>query len=381
MGPAISPTRLDGYQKLVVKIGSALLVESETHHLRQDWLVSLCSEIAVRHKKGLETLIVSSGAIALGRARLGLVGKSLSLAEKQACAAAGQSYLTQAYDKALGHHGLHAAQALLTLNDTEDRRHWLNARSTLETLLGLGAVPVINENDTVATDEIRYGDNDRLAARAAQMVGADGLLLLSDIDGLYTADPRTDHTAKHLPQIETITPEILAMATGANTVRAVGTGGMATKLVAAQIATQAGCEMIIMDGRKPSPFSRHEQGERSTVFLASTNPKNARSQWILGSLKPKGRLDVDNGATQALQNGKSLLAAGVTGLNGTFTKGDAVGIYDGKGHEIARGLISYDSENVQRIIGLHSEKIEELLGYTNGSALIHRDNLVMISNV
>lgn len=380
-GAAISATRLDGYQKLVVKIGSALLVESETHHLRQAWLETLCAEIAARHKKGLETLIVSSGAVALGRARLGLIGKSLSLAEKQASAAAGQSHLTQAYDNALGQHGLYAAQALLTLNDTEDRRHWLNARSTLETLLGLGAIPVINENDTVATDEIRYGDNDRLAARTAQMVGADGLLLLSDIDGLYTSDPRMDQNAKHLPIIENITPEILAMASGANTARAVGTGGMATKLAAAQIATQAGCEMIIMDGRRPSPFFRYAGGERSTVFFASTNPKNARSQWILGSLKPKGRLNVDSGATQALRNGKSLLAAGVTDLNGTFYKGDAVGIYDGTGHEIARGLISYDSKNVRRIMGLHSEKIEEVLGYTNGSALIHRDNLVMIPNV
>lgn len=380
-GDAITATRLDSYQRLVVKIGSALLVESKTYHLRQDWLEELCSEIAARHKKGLETLIVSSGAVALGRARLGLIGKDLSLAEKQACAAAGQSYLTQAYDTALGRYGLHAAQALLTLNDTEDRRHWLNARSTLETLLNLNTVPVINENDTVATDEIRYGDNDRLAARTAQMVGADGLLLLSDIDGFYTADPRTDQSAEHLPNVETITPEILAMATGANTARAVGTGGMATKLAAAQIATQAGCEMIIMDGRAPSPFSRLDSGDRSTLFLASTNPKNARAQWIMGTLKPKGRLSVDVGAARALQNRKSLLAAGVTDLQGKFHKGDSVGVYDSSGQEIARGLISYDSDNALKIIGLHSDKIQNILGYTNGSTLVHRDNLVMLSNV
>ena len=380
-GKAISKNQLSGYRRLVVKIGSALLVESQTHALRQEWLGHLCSEIALRHKQGLETLIVSSGAIALGRARLGLIGKRLSLSEKQACAAAGQSRLTQAYDNALGQYGLHAAQALLTLTDTEDRRHWLNARSTLETLLSLNSVPVINENDTVATDEIRYGDNDRLAARAAQMVGADGLLLLSDINGLYTADPRIDKTAQHLPRIDVITPEILAMGKGANTNRAVGTGGMATKLVAAQIATQAGCDMIIMDGRENSPFSRLEKGERSTLFMAATNPKNARAQWIIGSLKPKGRLQLDDGAVKALKNGKSLLAAGVTQMKGRFQKGDAVGVFDSAGQEIARGLISYGSENAVKIIGLRSDKIEEVLGYTNGAALIHRDNLVMIPNV
>lgn len=380
-GSFIPNNRLGTYRRLVVKIGSALLVESDTHALRQEWLTDLCAEISARHKDGVETLIVSSGAVALGRARLGLIGKRLSLTEKQACAAAGQSHLTQAYDQALGKFGLHAAQALLTLTDTEDRRHWLNARSTLETLLSLNTVPVINENDTVATDEIRYGDNDRLAARTAQMVGADGLLLLSDIDGLYTSDPRSDRTAKHLPQIETITPEVLAMGSGANPHRAVGTGGMATKLAAAQIATQAGCEMIIMDGRAPSPLSRLTKGERSTVFLPTTNPKNARAQWIIGSLKPKGRLQIDAGAVKALKNGKSLLAAGVTELTGKFSKGDAVGLFDLAGGEIARGLTSYDSQDIRQIMGRQSDQIEEILGYTNGPTVIHRDNLVMMSNV
>lgn len=380
-GSIIPENRLSTYRRLVVKIGSALLVESDTHALRQDWLKELCSEISIRHKNGLETLIVSSGAVALGRARLGLIGKSLSLPEKQACAAAGQSHLTQAYDQALAQFGLHAAQALLTLTDTEDRRHWLNARSTLETLLSLNTVPVINENDTVATDEIRYGDNDRLAARTAQMVGADGLLLLSDIDGLYTSDPRTDKTAKHLPRIDSLTPDVIAMGAGANANRAVGTGGMATKLAAAQIATQAGCEMIIMDGRAPSPFSRFESRERSTLFMAATNPKNARAQWIIGSLKPKGRLLIDAGAVKALNSGKSLLGVGVTDLKGNFHKGESIGIYDASGLEIARGLSSYDSHDVQQIMGHQSNKFEDILGYTNGPVLIHRDNLVMISHV
>jgi len=369
--------RLARYKRLVIKIGSALLVESNTHTLRQSWLDDICAEIAARHKQGLETLIVSSGAIALGRARLGLIGQDVSLSEKQACAASGQSLLTQAYDKALQQQGLHAAQALLTLTDTEDRRHWLNARSTLETLLKLGSVPVINENDTVATDEIRYGDNDRLAARTAQMVGADGLLLLSDIDGLYTADPRHDNEAEHLPIIKELTPDILAMGAGANSAASVGTGGMATKLAAAQIATQAGCDMVIMNGEAASPLSRLAAGERFTLFTASTNPKKARAQWILGSLKPKGKLIIDAGALNALTQGKSLLAAGVTMTEGAFNKGDAVSILSSSGNEIARGLVNYNHQNTAVILGHKSHEIERLLGYTNGAALIHRDNLVM----
>lgn len=368
---------LGQYKRLVIKIGSAILIEDDTYALRQKWLNKICAEIANRHAKGLETLIVSSGAIALGRARLGLINSNLSLAEKQACAAAGQSLLTQAYDKALSEESLISAQALLTLNDTESRRKWLNARSTLETLLSLGTIPIINENDTVATDEIRYGDNDRLAARTAQMVGADGLLLLSDIDGLYSTDPRKDTSAKHFPIIDTLTPDIMAMGGDANSEAAVGSGGMATKLTAAQIATQAGCEMIIMDGQSGSPLSRLEKGERHTRFLATTNPRKARAQWISGSLKPKGKVHLDAGAVAALIDGKSLLAAGVTNLEGAFEKGDAVGVYSPSGQEIARGLMSYGRNNADRIIGHHSDKIEDILGYTNGAALIHRDNLVM----
>jgi glutamate 5-kinase len=368
---------LGQYKRLVIKIGSAILIEEKSYQLRQDWLNKICSEIADRKAQNLETLIVSSGAIALGRARLGLINQSLSLAEKQACAAAGQSLLTQAYDQALGQQNLIAAQALLTLNDTEDRRKWLNARSTLETLLTLGTIPIINENDTVATDEIRYGDNDRLAARAAQMVGADGLLLLSDIDGLYSSDPRQNNNAMHYPIIERLTPEIMAMGGEPNPEAGVGSGGMVTKLAAAQIATEAGCEMIIMDGAEAAPLTRLVKGERHTRFLADTNPRKARAQWISGSLKPKGILHLDAGAVTALKKGKSLLAAGVTRIEGTFQKGDAVSVYGPNGQEIARGLMSYGSDNGEKIIGLHSDKIEAVLGYTNGSALIHRDNLVM----
>jgi glutamate 5-kinase len=374
---AIPSPHLAHYRRLVIKIGSALLIEGQTYSLREDWLHSICREIGERHNLGLETLIVSSGAIALGRSRLGLIGQKLSLAEKQACAATGQSLLTQAYDKALSVQGLQAAQALFTLTDTEDRRKWLNARSTLDTLITLGAVPIINENDTVSTEEIRYGDNDRLAARTAQMVGADGLLLLSDIDGLYTADPRQDSAAKHLPLIEVLTPEIMSMGGGVNQNAAVGSGGMATKLAAAQIATQAGCEMLIMDGHSPSPISRLTQGERHTRFNAATDPKNARAQWIAGSLKPKGRLYLDDGAVRALKNGKSLLSAGVSRITGTFEKGDAVSILNSNGSEIARGLISYSQSDASQIIGLNSTEILDVLGFDNGAALVHRDNLVM----
>ncbi|WP_121098837.1 glutamate 5-kinase [Litorimonas taeanensis] len=377
MGPKSSLSGLGKYQRLVIKIGSALLVESDSLTLRQSWLNSICDDIAERHKLGLETLIVSSGAIALGRARLNLIGRILDLSEKQACAAAGQALLTQAYDKALSAKGLISAQALLTLNDTEDRRKWLNARSTLETLLALEAIPIINENDTVATDEIRYGDNDRLAARTAQMVGADALLLLSDIDGLYTADPRFYSDAKHLPVIENLTPQIIAMGGPANTDAAVGTGGMETKLAAAQIAVQAGCEMIILNGTDNHPLSRFDNGERHSLFIATQSPRKARAQWISGSLKPKGQIEIDSGAHSALKKGRSLLAAGIVSIEGQFDKGDAICIIDQNKQEIARGLVNYGSKDANRIMGLHSDNIEMLLGYTNGDAIVHRDNLVM----
>lgn len=369
---------LKSSKRLVIKIGSAILVNAETGQLRHDWLESLGHNIAELKLSGKDIVIVSSGAIALGRARLGLLGRALSLAEKQACAAAGQSLLTRAYERALEPHNIITAQALLTLNDTEDRRRWLNARSTLETLLTLGAIPIINENDTVATDEIRYGDNDRLAARTAQMLGADTLILLSDIDGLYTADPRLDERAQHLPVIAQLTDDIMAMGGGVNAQVALGSGGMATKLTAAKIATQAGCRMCIMDGRANGALQRLRDGERTTWFTPESNPKKARSQWISGTLKPKGKLTVDAGAAKALTQGKSLLAAGVTRLLGDFSKGDAVSICNEAGSEVARGLIAYDAAEAAQILGLKSSDISAKLGYNNGAALIHRDNLVMI---
>jgi len=369
---------LSNSKRIVIKIGSALLVEADNGALKDRWLEKLCQDIAALRASSKEIIIVSSGAIALGRARLNLLGRSLSLAEKQASAAAGQSLLTRAYEQALDKHGIATAQALLTLYDTEDRRRWLNARSTLETLLSLGAIPIINENDTVATDEIKYGDNDRLAARTAQMLAADTLILLSDIDGLYSTDPRINKEATYMPNVTEITDEIMSMGGGENSQAAVGSGGMATKLAAAKIATQAGCRMRIMDGREHSPLSRLMEGERCTWFEPQNNPRTARQQWIGGTLKTRGSLTVDEGAAKALTKGKSLLAAGVASLDGDFRKGDAVSILTKQGQEIARGLISYDAPEAQKILGKNSGDIISILGYDNGSALIHRDNLVMI---
>jgi glutamate 5-kinase len=362
-------------QTIVIKIGSAILVDGETRSLRKDWLSALAQDLA--ELRGKNIVLVSSGAIALGRQKLKLFGKSLSLPEKQACAAAGQSSLTRAYEEALGQYDLTTAQALLTLNDTENRRRWLNARSTLATLMGLGAIPIINENDTVATDEIRYGDNDRLAARTAQMIGADLLILLSDIDGLYTADPRQDSSAAHIPVISDLTDEIIAMGGAPNAAAGVGTGGMATKLAAAQIATQAGCDMIICDGRAVGALGRLVAGEKHSRFKAKSNPRKARAQWIGGTLKPNGTLHIDAGAKNALLKGSSLLPAGVTSVSGSFEKGDAVSIF-ADGVEIARGLVAYDLDEADRIKGLKSAEIKAILGYENGAALVHRDNLVML---
>ena len=361
-------------QTIVIKIGSAILVDAQTQALRQDWLTALACDLAALKDKRI--ILVSSGAIALGRQRLNLKG-ALSLSEKQACAAAGQSSLTRAYDDALGQHGITTAQALLTLNDTEHRRRWLNARSTLDTLLGLSAVPIINENDTVATDEIRYGVNDRLASRTAQMVGADLLVLLSDIDGLYTADPRTDSAARHIALIDEITDDIMAMGGAPNVAAGVGTGGMKTKLAAAKIATQAGCDMIICDGRSVGALAALGAGGKHSRFKAQSNPRKARAQWIGGTLKPNGALHIDAGAMKALQNGSSLLPAGVTKVSGRFEKGDAVSVF-ANGTEVARGLVAYDVQEAERIKGLKSAEISNELGYEHGAAIIHRDNLVML---
>jgi len=366
------------YKRIAVKIGSSLLVDETTGNINQAWLQSLAQDIASLTTSGKQVMIVSSGAIALGRGRLGLGKTNLSLAEKQACAAAGQVVLTQTYEAVLEPLGLKTAQALLTLNDTEDRRRWINARATLSTLLKLGAIPVINENDTVATDEIRYGDNDRLAARVAQMCGADLLVLLSDVDGLYDSDPIINANALHIPEINEITPDIISMGGKPNQARGTGSGGMATKLQAARIATDAGCAVVITKGDAKNPLSVLASAtQKASWFLAKTNPLMARKQWIAGSLKPKGTLVIDAGAARALSKGGSLLAAGLVRVEGQFEHGDAVMITDENGTEIGRGLSGYSAKNAAAIKGLKSGDIEACLGYDGGAALIHRDNMVL----
>ncbi len=362
---------------IIVKIGSALLVDHQSGELRQAWLSGVAADIAALRASASTVIIVSSGAIALGRGKLGLRGRKLSLAEKQACAAVGQAALTRAYEDALAPHDLITAQALLTLTDTEDRARWINASRTLRELLKLGAIPIINENDTVATDKIRYGDNDRLAARAAQMVGADALILLSDIDGLYTADPRCDENAKHIPKIDNLTPDIMAMGGDPNSAAAVGTGGMATKLLAADIAVKAGCHLIITSGETTSPIRALNDGARASWFVAKADPVSARKQWISGSLKSHGQLHIDDGAMKALRNGNSLLPAGAISTDGSFEVGDAVTVIH-EGNAVAKGLAGYSSTEAQQILGLKSGDISATLGYTHGAALIHRDNLALL---
>lgn len=372
---ALNPFRPS--QSLVIKIGSALLVDQSTGQLRADWLDSLCADIKSLREREISVTLVSSGAIALGKTRLNQWGKALSLSQKQACAAAGQAQLTQAYEDALAPLGLTTAQILLTLNDTENRRRWINARSTLDALLQMDVIPIINENDTVATDEIRYGDNDRLAARTAQMIGADTLILLSDIDGLYTSDPRKSDQAKHVAVIETLSAEIMSMGGQANQEAAMGSGGMATKLAAAHIATKAGCHMCIMDGQAHSPISRLIDGERVSWFKAAQNPKDARRQWISGHLNIKGTLQIDQGAQKALNGGSSLLAVGVTAVTGNFEKGDPVSIKTHTGDNLATGLAGYSAEDILKILGKNSDEIASILGYDYGLPVVHRDNLVM----
>lgn len=364
-------------RRIVFKVGSALLVDAETGAANHAWLRAFCADAAALRDAGKQVLVVSSGAVALGRRRLGLTGRKTTLPEKQAAAAAGQSLLMRAWEEAFEPHGTSVAQILLTRDDTEMRRRWLNARATTETLMGLGVVPVVNENDTVVTEEIRYGDNDRLAARVAQMAGADLLVLLSDIDGLYTADPRRDPNARHLPVVAELTPEIEAMGGGANAGDGVGTGGMATKIMAARIAGGAGCATLVTLGRRPAPLQAVEAGERATVFEPHTTPAAAYKQWIAGSLAPQGVLVVDAGAVVALRAGKSLLPAGVRAVEGRFGKGDAVLIRDADGREIARGLARYDAGEADRIKGLRSDGVEAALGYFAGAPLIHADDLAL----
>jgi glutamate 5-kinase len=375
-GAAAGGSRLAAARRVVIKVGSALLVERSTGSVNRDWLEALADDVAALRARGQEVVLVSSGAIALGRRELGLAKRKPRLEEKQAAAAVGQIRLAHAWKEVLERRGFTVAQVLLTLGDTEERRRYLNARNTLTTLLRLGAIPVINENDTVATAEIRYGDNDRLGARVAQMVSADCLVLLSDVDGLYTADPTRDETAQFIPEVPRITPEIEAMAGGSAS--DVGSGGMATKVLAAKIAVAAGCHMCIAAGREVHPLRRIESGARCTWFVADASPVTVRKQWIAGMLKPAGELVVDAGAARALREGRSLLPAGVTEVKGRFDRGDAVVVLDPEGVEIARGLAAYSSTDAERIRGRRSSELEVLLGFRGRDEMIHRDDLVLV---
>jgi glutamate 5-kinase len=375
MSSTVQP-RLAEAKRLVVKIGSALLVDEASGALKQDWRGALADDLAAERQRGAEVIVVSSGSIALGRRHLGLTRKAVRLEEQQAAAATGQIRLAHAYQSALGRHDITVAQILLTLADTEERRRHLNARNTLNTLLRLGTVPVINENDTVATSEIRFGDNDRLAARVAAMMNADTLVLLSDIDGLYSADPKVDRAARFIPLVAAITPQIEAMAGRAPI--GYSSGGMVTKLQAARIAVSGGCRMVIADGRRAHPLAALADGARCTWFLAGLEPMTARKRWIAGSLKPSGRLVVDAGALKALKSGRSLLPAGVTAVEGQFERGDAVLVLGRDGIEVARGLCAYSAREARLIRGHKSSEIEARLGYRGREELIHRDDLVLM---
>jgi glutamate 5-kinase len=367
---------LTSSKRLVVKIGSSILVDESKGEIRRDWLEALARDVARLHKKGCEIVLVSSGAIRLGRAQLKLASGGLKLEESQAAAATGQIRLAHAYQEALATHGITVAQVLLTLDDSEERRRYLNARQTMATLVGLKAIPVINENDTVATDEIRFGDNDRLGARVAEMISADTLVLLSDIDGLYTGDPRSDSKAVHIPEIREITPEIEAMAGAAAS--ELSNGGMVTKLMAGRIAMGAGCRMAISDGRPVGALGALIDGKaKCSWFLPEGSPLSARKKWIAGSLKSAGTLVVDDGAVKALAQGKSLLPAGVTAIDGEFRRGDVVEVKDKGGKVLARGLVAYAAEDARRIAGHKSREIEKLLGFRGRDEMVHRDDLVV----
>jgi glutamate 5-kinase len=372
---AASPALLTEARRVVVKVGSALLVDQESGRLNRAWLEAFAQDLRRMRRRGQQVILVSSGAIALGRRQLGLAKGPLALEQKQAAAAVGQIRLAHAYKELLEDEHTAVAQVLLTLQDSEQRRRYLNARATLNALLGLGAIPVINENDTVATTEIRYGDNDRLAARVAQMASADCMVLLSDVDGLYSSDPKLDPAAEFFPEVRGITPRIEAMAGRAAS--DVGSGGMATKIAAARIALDAGCHMCIASGHPLHPLKRVESGARCTWFVPAATPATARKQWIAGSLQPAGILMIDAGAAGALQRGRSLLPAGVTAVSGNFERGDAVEIADPAGRVIARGLSAYSSSDVARIMGRRSSEIEQLVGFRGRDEIVHRDDLVL----
>jgi len=374
--PALARPEWTKARRIVVKIGSALLAERSTGALKRDWLASLMEDVAELIKDGRKVILVSSGSIALGRHKLGLPKGALGLPQSQAAAAVGQISLAHAYQELAAQSGLTVAQILLTLQDTEERRRYLNARHTIETLLALKAIPVVNENDTVATAEIRYGDNDRLSARVASMMSADCLVLLSDVDGLYTAPPGTDSNAVHIPVVTEITPEIEAMAGDAGT--ELSKGGMRTKVEAGRIALAAGTHMVITSGKVPHPLRAITTGSKVSWFLAKHDPVTARKRWIAGQLEPRGTLFVDAGAEKALAAGKSLLAAGVKRTEGNFGRGDAVVICTLEGRVLGRGLASYARADAERILGRKSSEIAEILGFEGGPELVHRNDMALV---
>jgi glutamate 5-kinase len=368
-----TPT-LASAKRIVIKIGSSLIAESA--RLRKSWLVAMAADIAALHDAGKEVILVSSGAVALGRPKVGLGSGALTLEEKQAAAAAGQPLLIQAWARAFAKHGIHAAQLLLTLDDSEDRARYLNARATFSTLLARRLIPIVNENDSVATAELKFGDNDRLAARVAAMVGADLLVLFSDVDGLYTKNPSRHKDAKHIPLIRALTPEILAMAGGAAS--ALSNGGMVTKLEAAQMAMAAGCHMAIAQGTADHALAALSKGAPASWFIASTKPQLARKDWLATSVKPRGKVRIDAGAVRALASGKSLLPAGVTQVLGSFARGDTIAIEDGDGRVLAKGISRYDAAEARKLCGQKSDAIEGILGYSHGASLVHRDDMAVL---
>jgi glutamate 5-kinase len=366
---------LGDFRRIIVKVGSSLLVDAQAGRIRESWLASLAADLATLHGDQRDILVVSSGAIVLGRAVLKLAGGPLKLEDSQAAAAVGQIALARTWTEALSRHGITAGQVLVTPGDTEERRRYLNARSTIDKLLEWRAVPVINENDTVATNEIRYGDNDRLAARVATMVSADLLVLLSDVDGLYDAPPDADASARHVPCVARVTPEIEAMAGAAGS--ELSRGGMQTKIEAARIATNGGTHMVIASGRVEHPLRAIGEGARCTWFLTAANPVTARKKWIAGTLEPKGTLVIDAGAVAALRRGKSLLPAGIVRVDGVFARGDAVIIRGPDGAEIGRGLCAYDADDAEKIRGRSSADIASILGFSGRAEIVHRDDLVV----
>ncbi len=372
----ITQPSLAQFRRIVIKVGSALLVDRQKGRARHGWLAALAEDIAELHARGADVQVVSSGAIALGRTVLGMPGGALRLEESQAAAAVGQIALARIWAEALSHHGITAGQILVTLADTEERQRYLNARATIGRLLEMRAVPVINENDTVATSEIRYGDNDRLAARVATMTGADLLVLFSDIDGLYTAPPALNPAAQHIPVVPRITASIEAMAGGAAS--ELSRGGMTTKIEAGKIAVSGGTHMVIADGRPKNPLSAIANGARCTWFLTSSTPATARKIWIAGSLEPRGVIHVDPGAARALAGGASLLPVGVRKVDGDFQRGDAVIIRDSNGTELGRGLVAYDAVEARAVIGKLSKDIEAVLGHAGQAEMIHRDDMALV---